>query len=151
MSKAFTFDLESVEIVNKSKSEEVEPKVREGKLDELVKDLERKLFKIIECDEFKDMHERVRLTYDASVLYYQIMDEANLLSRYNGKREIAINLAGLYFSVDFGVMKSFDWFLVAPNGSLFKVIIDQIAEPTVINFAYILKEKVVKRPPPVYG
>lgn len=37
MSKAFTFDLDSVEIVNKSKSEEVEPKVREGKLDELVK------------------------------------------------------------------------------------------------------------------
>lgn len=151
MSKAFTFDLDSVEIVNKSKSEEVEPKVREGKLDELVKDLERKLFKIIECDEFKDMHERVRLTYDASVLYYQIMDEANLLSRYNGKREIVINLAGLYFSVDFGVMKSFDWFLVAPNGSLFKVIIDQIAEPAVINFAYILKEKVVKRPPPLFG
>lgn len=151
MSKAFTFDLDSVEIVNKSKSEEVEPKVREGKLDELIKDLERKLFKIIECDEFKDMHERVRLTYDASVLYYQIMDEANLLSRYNDKREIAINLAGLYFSVDFGVMKSFDWFLVAPNGSLFKTIIDQIAEPTVINFAYILKEKVVKRPPPLFG
>ena len=48
-------------------------------------------------------------------------------------------------------MKSFDWFLVAPNGSLFKVIIDQIAEPTVINFAYILKEKVVKRPPPLFG
>lgn len=151
MSKAFTFDLDSVEVVNKSKSEEVEPKVREGKLDELVKDLERKLFKIIECDEFKDMHERVRLTYDASVLYYQIMDEANLLSRHNGKREITINLAGLYFSVDFGVMKSFDWFLVAPNGSLFKVVIDQIAEPTVINFAYILKEKVVKRPPPLFG
>lgn len=151
MSKAFTFDLDSVEVVNKSKSEEVEPKVREGKLDELVKDLERKLFKIIECDEFKDMHERVRLTYDASVLYYQIMDEANLLSRHNGKREIVINLAGLYFSVDFGIMKSFDWFLVAPNGSLFKVVIDQIAEPTVINFAYILKEKVVKRPPPLFG
>lgn len=151
MSKAFTFDLDSVEIVNESKPEGVEPKVREGKLDELVKDLERKLFKIIECDEFKDMHERVRLTYDASVLYYQIMDEANLLSRHNDKREIAINLAGLYFSVDFGIMKSFDWFLVAPNGSLFKTIIDQIAEPTVINFAYILKEKVIKRPPPLFG
>ena len=31
MSKAFTFDLDSIEIVNKSKSEEVEPKVREGR------------------------------------------------------------------------------------------------------------------------
>lgn len=151
MSKAFTFDLDSVEVINKSKPEGVEPKVREGKLGELIKDLEKKLFKIIECDEFKDAHERACLTYEASVLYYQIMNEANLLSRYNDKREIAINLAGLYFSVDFGIMKSFDWFLVAPNGSLFKVIIDQIAEPTVINFAYILKEKVVKRPPPIFG
>lgn len=31
MSKAYTFDLDSVEIANKSKLEEVEPKVREGR------------------------------------------------------------------------------------------------------------------------
>lgn len=154
MSKAFTFDVGSVEIANKPKFKEPEYPINElaeGKLAKLVDQLEKKLFKIIECDEVKEIRERKYLTYEACILYYQIMEFASLLSVLNGNREIAINLAGLYFSIDFGIVKNVPPHLLAPNGSLFKTVVEHIAEPEVIDFAYILKEKVVKRHPPVYG
>lgn len=154
MSKAFTFDLDSVEITNKPKFKELERpmgETAEGKLAKLIDQLEKKLFKIIECDEVKDIRERRYLIYEASILYWQIMEFASLLNALNGNREIAINLAGLYFSIDFGIVKNVPPHLLVPNGSLFKTVIEHIAEPDVIDFAYILKEKVVKRPPPAFG
>lgn len=154
MSKAYTFDLDSVEVINKSKlkaNEFLSKFVKEGELVQLINKLEKLLFKIIKCDETKDTRNRKDLIYEASLTYYQIMKEASYLSKDTGEKEIAIKMAGLHFAIDFGIVKNVPWFLIAPNGSLFKVIIDQIAEPTVINFAYILKEKVVKRPPPLFG
>lgn len=154
MSKAFTFNLESVEIANKPKFKEPEHPIDEmveGKLAKLIDRLEKNLFKIIECDEVKDIRERKYLIYEASILYWQIMEFASLLNALNGNREIAINLAGLYFSIDFGIVKNVSPHLLVPNGRLFKVVLEHIAEPDVIYFAYILREKVVKRPPPVCG
>lgn len=154
MSKAYTFDLDSVEIVNKPKFKEPErpiDEMAEGKLAKLIDQLEKKLFKIIECDEVKEIRERKYLTYEACILYYQIMEFTSLLNTCNESREIAINLAGLYFSIDFGIVKNVPPHLLAPNGRLFNIVLEHIVEPDVIDFAYILKEKVVKRPSPVYG
>lgn len=134
MSKAYTFDLDSVEIANKPKFKEPErpiDEMAEGKLAKLIDQLEKKLFKIIECDE--------------------IMEFTSLLNTCNESREIAINLAGLYFSIDFGIVKNVPPHLLAPNGRLFNIVLEHIVEPDVIDFAYILKKKVVKRPSPVYG
>lgn len=154
MSKTFTFDIGSVEIANKPKFKEPERPINEmaeGELANLIDQLEKKLFKIIECDEVKDFRGRKYLTFEASILYFQIMEFASLLNTPNENREIAINLAGLYFSIDFNMVKNLPSHLLAPNGKLFNIVLEHIAEPDVIDFAYILKEKVVKRPPPVYG
>ena len=154
MSKAYTFDLDSVEAVNKSKlkvDECLSKFVKEDELIQLVSKLEKLLFKIVWCDETKDARNRKDLVYEASFTYYQIMKEASYLSKDTSVKEIAIEMAGLYFAIDFGIVKNVPWFLIAPNGSLFKVIIEHIAEPDVIDFAYILKEKVIKRPPPLFG
>lgn len=154
MSKAFTFDLDSVEIANKSKLKAddcLSKFVKEGELVQLINKLEKLLFKIVECDETRDGRNRKDLIYEASILYWKIMEFASLLNALNANREIAINLAGLYFSIDFGIVKNVPSHLLAPNGSLFKTVVEHIAEPEVIYFTYILKEKVVKRPPPIYG
>ena len=154
MSKAYTFDLDSVEIANKSKLKAddcLSKFVKEGELIQLINKLKKLLFKIVECDETRDGRNRKDLIYEASFTYYQIMKEASYLSKDTPTKEIAIEMAGLYFSIDFGIVKNVPWFLVAPNGSLFKIIIGHIAEPDVIDFAYILKEKVIKRPPPLFG
>lgn len=154
MSKAFTFDLKSVEVANRPKFKEPERPMDElaiGKLAKLIDQLEKKLFQVIECDDVKEIRERRHLTYEACILYYQIMEFSSLLNTHSENREIAINLAGLYFSIDFGIVKNVPPHLLAPNGSLFKMVIEHIAEPDVIDFAYILKEKVVKRPPPLFG
>ena len=154
MSKAFTFDVESVEIANKPKFKEPErpiDEMAEGKLAELIDQLEKKLFKIIKCNEVKDIRERKYLTYEACILYWQIMEFASLLNALNANREIAINLAGLYFSIDFGIVKNAPPHLLAHSSSLFKTVVEHIAEPEVIYFVYILREKVVKRPPPLFG
>ncbi len=154
MSKAYTFDLDSVEVINKSKlkaNEFLSKFVKEGELVQLINKLEKLLFKIIKCDETKDTRNRKDLIYEASFTYYQIMKEASYLSKDTGEKEIAIKLAGLHFAIDFGIVKNVPWFLIAPNGSLFKIIIEHFAEPDVIDFAYILKEKIVKRPPPLFG
>lgn len=154
MSKAYTFDLDSVEVINKSKlkaNEFLSKFVKEGELVQLINKLEKLLFKIIKCDETKDTCNRKDLIYEASFTYYQIMKEASYLSKDTGEKEIAIKMAGLHFAIDFGIVKNVPWFLIAPNGSLFKIIIEHFAEPDVIDFAYILKEKIVKRPPPLFG
>ena len=154
MSKTFTFDIGSVEIANKPKFKEPERPINEmveGELANLIDQLEKLLFKIVEGDETRDGRNRKDLIYEASFTYYQIMKEASYLSKDTPTKEIAIEMAGLYFSIDFGIVKNVPWFLVAPNGSLFKIIIEHIAEPDVIDFAYILKEKVIKRPPPLFG
>lgn len=154
MSKAYTFDLDSVEVINKSKlkaNEFLSKFVKEGELVQLINKLEKLLFKIIKCDETKDTRNRKDLIYEASFTYYQIMKEASYLSKDTGEKEIAIKMAGLHFAIDFGIVKNVPWFLIAPNGSLFKIIIEHFAEPDVIDFAYILKEKIVKRPPPLFG
>lgn len=154
MSKAYTFDLDSVEVINKSKlkaDDFLSKFVKEGELVQLVNKLEKLLFKIVECDEIRDGRNRKDLVYEASFTYYQIMKEASYLSKDTSAKEIAIEMAGLYFAIDFGIVKNVPWFLIASNGSLFKIIIEHFAEPDVIDFAYILKEKVVKRPPPLFG